>query len=306
MQAYTSTPDGPTSVTLEEVEEPRPAPGEAVIAVAASSLNRGELALLSILPAGWRPGWDVAGTIAVPAADGSGPPAGTRVVAFAQLGGWSERVAVATDRIAALPDAVGFTAAATLPVAAATALRTLRYGGDLLGRPVLVTGAGGGVGRFQVQLAALAGARVTAVASERHAARLGELGATSVVPRTADAPGDFVLVTDAVGGENLEASIGQVAPEGTVVMFGMSVPDPGAVGLGMFRGGHENARLQAFNLTAEVAGIGADLAILAGLVAEGRLAVDVGVEHEWTELPAGLDALRRRAVAGKVVVRVAA
>jgi hypothetical protein len=87
------------------------------------------------------------------AADGSGPPAGARIVALMDELGWAERAAVRTQRIAVLPDTVSFAAAAALPVAGLTALRTLRHGAPLLGKRVLITGAAGGVGHLAVQLA---------------------------------------------------------------------------------------------------------------------------------------------------------
>ncbi|TIW06221.1 MAG: oxidoreductase, partial [Mesorhizobium sp.] len=77
-------------------------------------------------------------------------------------------VAVPTDRLAVLPDGVGFGSAATLPVAGTTALRTLRHGGDLAGQRVLITGASGAVGRFQIQIAREQGASVTAIAAAQH------------------------------------------------------------------------------------------------------------------------------------------
>lgn len=304
MQTYVNTPQAPEGVTLSDRDDPQPGPGEVVIAVEATSVNRGELALLPLFPEGWRPGWDVAGTVVQPAADGSGPPVGARVAALPAQGAWAERVAVPTDRVGVIPDRVPFAAAATLPVSGGTALKTIRLGGDLLGQPVLITGAGGAVGRFQIQLAALAGAEVTAVAAPRHHERLLELGAAAVVPETAAAPGGFKLVTDALGGPNLEQAIGQVAPGGTVVMFGMSTPQPASIGLGMFRGGHENARLQNFSLDASAQGLGTDLALLGRLVASGRLQIDIAQEWPFDQLPAALDALRARAVAGKAVVHV--
>ena len=79
-------------------------------------------------------------------------------------GAWAELAAVGTDWLAELPDAVSFEQAAALPVAGMTALRALEVGGFVLGKRVLVTGASGGVGRFAIQLAKLAGAHVTAIA----------------------------------------------------------------------------------------------------------------------------------------------
>ena len=129
--------------------------------------------------------------VAEAAADGSGPKPGTRVVGLVEAAGWAELVAVPTSRLAVLPDGVAVQDAATLPLAGLTTLRTLRLGGDLLGRRVLVTGASGAVGRFQIQLAAAAGARVTAVTRATHAQQLAELGAERVIaePAAAGRPG---------------------------------------------------------------------------------------------------------------------
>src|ERR1700693_4484527 len=133
MLALVNTPSAPIPVELIEVAEPVPMSGEAVVEVHTFSVNRGELALLANRPEGWRPGQDIAGVVVQAAADGSGPQEGTRVVALVDGGGWAQRVAAPTARMAALPDNVSFASAATLPVAGLTALRTLRYGGFLPG-----------------------------------------------------------------------------------------------------------------------------------------------------------------------------
>src|SRR5207249_877940 len=102
-----------------------------------------------------------------------------RVVGLAEAAAWSQRVAVPVERLAAIDDAVPFETAATLGLAGLTALRSLREVGPLLGRRLLVLGASGGLGHFVVQLAALAGADVTAlVRTESTAAgsRLTDLG----------------------------------------------------------------------------------------------------------------------------------
>ena len=75
---------------------------------------------------------------------------------------------VPTEFLAELPEGISFAQAATLPVAGLTALRALEIGGFVLGKRVLVTGASGGVGRFAIQLAALAGAHVTAARAHAH------------------------------------------------------------------------------------------------------------------------------------------
>ncbi len=176
MLALVNTPSAAIAVELNEVPEPVPMPDEAIVEVHAFSLNRGELALLASRPEGWRPGQDVAGIIVQPAADGSGPEKGTRVVAWVDGAGWSQRVAAPTVRMAALPDNVSFASAATLPVAGVTALRILRQGLQLARAMnnrlqmatdlALPAGAIGALGEAQ-QAARLLGA------SERALERLG-------------------------------------------------------------------------------------------------------------------------------------
>src|SRR6266851_1371623 len=167
MFAIVNTPGGPEPVAIREVAEPEPQPNEALVAVHAFSLNRGELRLFQVRPEGWRPGQDIAGVVLRAAADGSGPAVGSRIVALCDWEGWAERVAVPSHRIAPIADNVTFGAAASLPVAGLTALRSLRHGAPLLGKRVLITGAAGGVGNLAVQLAARSGAKVTAIVGNR-------------------------------------------------------------------------------------------------------------------------------------------
>jgi NADPH:quinone reductase-like Zn-dependent oxidoreductase len=238
MLALISTPGQTEPLQLIEVEDPRPAADEALVGVRAFGINRGELSLLSERP-GWRPGQDVAGVVMQPAANGSGPQAGARVVALVEGGGWAHRVAAPVARMAELPDSVGFSAAATLPVAGLTALRALREGGSVLGRGVLVTGASGGVGHFGVQLAAIAGARVTAaVGSRERAAKPAALGATDVVTYDEDFGGPFTCVLESVGGSVLESSLRALAPGGVLVLYGRASDQPAQVSLRSFGGRH--------------------------------------------------------------------
>ena len=104
--------------------DPEPLPNEAIVAVKAFSLNRGEVRALSSKPPGSLTGWDVAGVVERAAADGSGPTEGARVVALITTG-WAQRAAVPTHAMAVLPDEVDFAAAATVPVAGITALLAL-------------------------------------------------------------------------------------------------------------------------------------------------------------------------------------
>ncbi|TPN94709.1 zinc-binding dehydrogenase [Mesorhizobium sp. B1-1-5] len=305
MLALAISSDSADRLKLTEVDHPNCNGNEALVAVHATSLNRGELRLLGIRPDGWIPGQDIVGIVERAAADGSGPTAGTRVAALVDQAGWAERVAVPTDRLAVVPDAVSFAAAATLPVAGTTALRTLRHGGDLAGQQVLITGASGAVGRFQVQIAREQGASVTAVASARHHDDLRGLGAGQVVGSIELAEGPFSLITESVGGKSLADAIERIAPGGTIVMFGSSSGELTPIGFRQFVPGHEGARLQTFAYYTSGSAIGADIAALLDLVAAGRLETRVAMTVPWADIGRALDALRQRSFSGKAVVTMA-
>ena len=306
MRALVNRGGGEVAVDLEEVADPVPAASEAMVAVEAAAINRGELRLLGMRPRGWRPGQDVAGVVVSGAADGSGPAPGTRVVAWPEQAGWAERVAVPTSHLAPLAANVTFAQAATLPVAGVTALRLLRLAGDLSGRRVLVTGASGGVGRFAVELAAGSGAEVTGVTSRpEQVGSLESLGAHSVVATIEDAVGSFDLILESAGGESLEAAIGLVAARGTIAVFGNSSKNDSRISFGDFWGRPE-AQIVAFFVyeSGEPPPFGDDLEALADMVASGSLHPAVGLEAPWSEANAALAALSAREVNGKAVLIV--
>jgi NADPH:quinone reductase-like Zn-dependent oxidoreductase len=298
MRAVVNTPQGPV---VRDVEEPARAADEVLLAVRAFSVNRGELALLAARTGNWRPGQDVAGVVVEAAADGSGPAPGTRVAAQVEQAGWAELVAVPTDRLAVLPDTVSVEQGAALPLAGLTALRVLRLGGDLLGRRVLVTGANGGVGRFQTELAAAAGAQVTAVANPAHEKELVALGAATVVPAIADADGGQHLIAESVGGDSLATALTKIAPRGTVVVFGTSSGEKTPIDIYDFIG-HEGARLVSYLSYAHPEPPGEDLAVLVDLVAADRLHLTLGFVADWSRIGDALTALDQRRVSGKAVL----
>jgi len=305
MRAVIATPSGTQRVEVRaDLAEPVPAPHEAVVAVESFSVNRGELALLAARPDGWRPGQDVAGTVTSAAADGAGPSAGARVVGLVEAAGWAQHVALRVDRLAVVPDGVALADAATLPLAGLTALRTLRLGGSVLGRRVLVTGAAGGVGHLQVQLAAASGAQVVAV-SRRASAREGLLGAGAhaVVNGVEQADGSFDLILDGVGGRTLSAVISKAAPGATVVLLGASDSEPAQLTLLDFVG-HENTTIRTYFSYANPAGASEDLAALLSLLHTGQLVARLGVHRSWTAINAVLDDLAAGRVDGKAVLDV--
>ncbi|MFZ2003662.1 MAG: zinc-binding dehydrogenase [Stellaceae bacterium] len=305
MLAVVNTPGGASPVAIREVAEPSPKPDEAIVAVRAFSLNRGETRLFQVRHAGWRPGQDIAGVVISAAEDGSGPPAGTRVVCLTDWEGWAQRAAVPSHRMAVLPDNVSFAEAAALPVAGLTALRTLRHGTPVLGKRVLITGAAGGVGNLAVQIAANAGAHVTAVVGSAERAKvLDGLGVTEIVTNIEDAEGHFALILEAAGGASLTAAIARVAAGGIVVIYGNSSGESTPLNFRDFAE-HQNARLQGFHyFTSEPEEkFGSDLALLVSLVADGSLKPRI-VEHDWHDIPAVGAQLLARGVAGKAVFHI--
>jgi len=310
MRAVIVDDGAPARLKIGEVEEPEPTPSEALVRVSAVSLNRGEVRRSQAAEPGFRPGWDLAGTVERAAANGTGPRAGARVVGLLGAGAWSERVAVQADALAQLPESVSFEAAATLPVAGLTALYALEKGDGLLGRNVLVTGASGGVGLFALGLASLGGARpVALVRREEHVGLVRGTGAAEVVvgegAAAAREHGPFDLILDSLGGRPLGEALAMISPRGTCVAFGPTTGAESTFDVSRFyiSGG---ASLYGFILFHEVRGKPASdgLGRLGRLVADGRLEPRISVEESWTEVGAVARRLLERGYAGKAVLRV--
>ncbi len=295
----------PDRLVLQDVMPPVPLPDEAMVRVAAFSLNRGEIRRSLTADSEWRPGWDFAGTIECAAADGSGFPVGTRVVGFLVAGAWAQQVAVPTNAIAALPDSVDFVTASTLPVAGLTALMALERGGLLLGKSVLIPGASGGVGYLACQLAAKAGAIVTAqVRRVEQVAFLKAIGVDRVIVGTDfESFAPYGLALDSVGGAVLPAVLETLAVDGTCVMFGATADAEITFNASKFysKGG---LTLYGFILFHELKkqGVAAGLATLVKQVAAGALVPHIEVTAPWTEIAAVSQQLTDRRFMGKAVL----
>ena len=289
---------------LADVEEPVAAESEALIQVRATALNFGEVHFIDHMrKPGEVPGWDAAGVVVQTAADGSGPPVGSRVVGFHGAGGWAERRAVPTENLAVLPDSVDFGPAAALPVAGVTALQSLRALGPVVGRRVLITGASGGVGRFAVQLATRAGAHViAAVGSTSRGAGLTALGAKEVVVGLADVAEQVSGVLDNVGGPLLAEAFSLLDDGGSLQSIGMASNQPSTIDFEIERRSGVRKRLEPFTVRTP---FDRDLTYLVELLAAGELDPQIGLRTSWNDVSEAAEALRDRRVAGKAVLDVA-
>jgi NADPH2:quinone reductase len=309
IRAIVVNPEVPGRFIIKEVEAPQPGPPEALVQVEAISLNRGEVMRAMAAEAGWRPGWDLAGTVIKQAANGTGPQVGSRVVGMSMpAGAWAEQVAVPTNLLARIPDSVTFAQAATLPVAGLTALRALEKGGLLLNRRVLITGSTGGVGLFAHQLARRSSAYIVGTARQaRHEAVVREAGADEVIVgddlEPARASGPYHLIIESLGGKALASALSLLAPGGTCVTLGWSVSPSVTFDVSNFGG----VTLYGLRIYVELQRRAAseDLAWLAQLVAEQQLRTPIEVEASWHDIGDVAQRLLQRQFTGKAVLHLA-
>jgi NADPH:quinone reductase-like Zn-dependent oxidoreductase len=179
----------------EDVDRPRPGPGEVLVQVAGTAFNPVDIgfrvgALHQIYPMTFPQtiGLDLAGTVVEQGEGVEMPAVGDTVIGFMPMAGpgaAAEFVAAPAAVLVPAPGNVALADAAAIPVAALTAWQALFEHGELTsGQRVLVNGAGGGVGGFVVQLAKQAGATVIATASARSAETVRSFGADEVIDYT--------------------------------------------------------------------------------------------------------------------------
>jgi NADPH:quinone reductase-like Zn-dependent oxidoreductase len=307
MQAITYQEYGTADVlSCADIERPVPGAGEALLQVRAASINHADLFTLHGLPRlgrlafGLRRprhtvlGRAVAGTVLAVGAGVDDRRVGDDVFGELGAGCFAEYVAGPATRMARKPAAVTFEQAATLPVAATTALRAVRLAEAGAGRTMLVNGASGGVGTFAVQLARMRGAHVTGVCSARNADLVRSLGADRVIDYAREdvtrGPDRFDAVIDLAGSHPLSAIRRILAPRGVYIA---STGNGGPVLGPMPRvfavlATAPFARQRLRNLVVRPST--ADLSELADLVARG--AVTPSIEATYP-LHAAADAIRR-------------
>ena len=221
-------------LVYEDADRPVAGPGQVVVKVAGTSFNPVDAAiragfLQQVFPVTLPhvPNFDVAGVIAEVGEGVSGWSVGDAVVAFLPMtapGAAAEYVAAPAEALAAAPRTVELADAAALPSAGLAAWQALfEHAGLEAGQSVLINGAGGAVGGYAVQLAAQAGATVTATASARSIDRIRFYGADRIVDYTA------TPVLQAVAGQRFDVvlNLAPTSPEETAQLVGL-VADGGA------------------------------------------------------------------------------
>lgn len=239
MRAVVIDSSGETPVPrLGEAADPRPGPGEALVRVRATALNRADLLQVRGLypvPPGEStvPGLECAGEIEELGEGMPGPwRVGDRVMALLAGGGHGERTAVPAGQLMPVPEGLGFTDAAALPEVALTSWTNLVHEGGLgEGGSVLVTAAASGVGTFAVQLGRELGARVLVAGRKLERLEpLKELGAETCFELGDDLPravreatgGEGVdLVMDLAGGSGVGRLLKALKDRGRLVLVGI-------------------------------------------------------------------------------------
>lgn len=217
-------------VALAERPVPEPGPGEVRIEVTSAGLNAADLSQVAGTyppPPGFPPdglGLEFAGWVHAVGMGVAADLEGRLVMGITGGGGQSEYLVVPADAVVPVPDALRPEVAGAMPEALFTAYDALvRQGGLRLGTRLLVWGALGGVGHVAVQMGALAGGTVTAVARRHdHDQELFALGADQVVtPEELADAGRFDLILELVSGANLAANVDLLAPGGIIVLIGL-------------------------------------------------------------------------------------
>lgn len=320
---------GPELLEWMDLPEPDPGRGEVRVSVRAVGLNATDLLMMRDLyqdkvARPFSPGGEVAGVVEAVGDDVTGVSVGDRVVAITGSGGLREQVVLPASGLVRVPTSVSFEEAAVLPIAYASALHALTDRAHLRpGERVLVLGAGAGIGLAAVQIATLLGAEVIAACSTsakvevaRAAGATGGLvysrpggdlrDARELRRLFADAVGESGadVVVDPVSGPYADPAARALGLEGRYVLVGFAAglrPLPTnvilvkqALVIGSALGEHLKRRPHS---------LGTLMAQLLEWCVAGALTPAISSVVPLSEAAAGLGALDRREVIGKVVVQ---
>jgi putative PIG3 family NAD(P)H quinone oxidoreductase len=227
---------GPEVMAWSEVPDPVAGPGEVLLDVVASGVNRADL----MQRQGHYPpppgaseilGLECAGRIAALGEGVTGWSVGDEVCALLAGGGYAERVAVPAAQVLPVPDGVDLATAGGLPEVACTVWSNVVAAGRLAaGETFLVQGGSSGIGTHAIQVAKALGARVAATVSPQRADRCRELGADIVVDYRGDVPAQLAEATDGhgadvildnMGAKALAANVAMLAADGRLLVIGL-------------------------------------------------------------------------------------
>jgi len=296
----------PEVLSYEDAERPVAGEGQVLVRVAGSAFNPadngirgGTLPIPVTLP--HVPGYDVSGTVEELGAAASGLAVGDRVVAFLPMtadGSAAEYVVAPAEALVAAPSTIDLADAAALPSVALTAWQSLfDEGGLTAGQRLLITGAGGAVGGYAVQLAKRAGAYVIATASPRSRDSVVGWGADEVIDHTSSG-----ILESVTGSVDMLLNLAPITPDeftdlvalvrdgGIVVSTTAWMPTPSDESRGV--------RAAGVYVKADAA----ELSQLVALVDSGELTVDIAERVPLSELPA----IHARAAAGELRGKVVA
>ena len=239
MRAVTvSEPGGPEVLSLSELPDPEPGPGEVVIDVAATAVNRADLLQRQGLyppPPGASEiiGLECSGTVSAVGPEVADRKVGDEVCALLAGGGYATRVCVPAGQVMPVPSGVDVVTAAALPEVACTVWSNVfMIAGLQPDEHLLVHGGAGGIGTFAIQLASVLGAQVlTTAGSAEKLAVCADLGADVTINYRED---DFVeavraatdghgadVILDNMGASYLGRNVEALATEGRLVIIGM-------------------------------------------------------------------------------------
>jgi putative PIG3 family NAD(P)H quinone oxidoreductase len=231
-------PGGPEVLELVEVPDPVPGPGEVLIDVTASAVNRADLLQRAgnyAPPPGTTniPGLECSGRIAALGAGVSGWGVGDEVCALLTGGGYAEKVAVPAGQLLPVPAGVDLAEAAGLPECVCTVWSNVFMGAGLQRHEtLLVHGGAGGIGTTAIQLAKALGARVLATAGSPEKVEFcREIGADEAIDYKTE---DFVarvreytggngadVILDVIGAAYLDRNLDALAVGGRLVNVGL-------------------------------------------------------------------------------------
>ncbi|HUX85115.1 MAG TPA: NADP-dependent oxidoreductase [Chitinophagaceae bacterium] len=296
---------GPEVLKYEEAPVPEPGVDDILVRIHSAAVNpvdwkiRNGISKAFPIDFPFILGWDLAGTVVEAGKMVRGFKAGDKVFARPDTmrnGAYAEYIAMRACEATFAPTSIPPEQAAGVPLAAQTAWVGLFEAGRLKpGQKVLIHGGSGAVGIFAVQLAAIAGAQVTATTSEKNIDLVRSLGASQVINYQGEdftkKVKDLDLVLDTIGGETQKKSWDLIRGGGSLVS---------TVGVDAGEAQRRGIRGIGFMLQAH----GARLAEIGKLIDEGRLKVIIEREFPLSETRKAQELSAQGHARGKIIIRI--